>query len=141
MKNYANKQRVDINIDFDQSKLRLCFKKHSLLVSVEMLYGNDVIRKFSSEKYQLDNLMEKVFSQLWDDVWLTLKVAITQRETLLTGRKNYITQINDLKEKDEYFNVIFDKFCIHSLDINIVTELVQYVLRKLNLRALGIYHH
>jgi hypothetical protein len=133
MKNYANEPHLDINIDFDQSKLRLCFKKRSLLVSVEMLYGNDVIRKFSSQKYHLNNLMEKVFSKSWDDVWLTFKVAISQRETLLTGRKNYITQINELKEKDEYFNVIFDKFCSHSLDINILTELVQYVLRKLNL--------
>ena len=42
-------------------------------------------------------------------------------------------QIKNLKENDEYFNVIFTKFCIRSSDINILTELVQYVLRKLNL--------
>src|SRR5215467_1060002 len=98
-----------------------------------MLYGNDVIRKFSSQKYHLNNLMEKVFSKSWDDVWLTFRVAITQRASLLRDRKNYIMQIKNLKENDEYFNVIFTKFCIRSSDINILTELVQYVLRKLNL--------
>jgi hypothetical protein len=133
MNNYANEPRLDINIDFDQSKLRLCFKKSSLLVSVEMLYGNDVIRKFSSQKYHLNKLMEKAFSKSWDDVWLTFKVAVTQCAILLRDRKNYIIQIKNLKENDEHFNVIFTKFCIHSSDISILTELVHYVLRKLNL--------
>ncbi len=134
MKNYANEPHLDINIDFDQSKLRLCFKKRSLLVSVEMLYGNVTReRKFSSQKYHLNNLMEKVFTKSWDDVWLTFKVAITQRATLLRDRKNYIIQIKNLKENDGHFNLIFTNFCIHFSDINILTELVQYVLRKLNL--------
>ena len=29
-------------------------------------------------KYYLDNLMEKVFSKSWDDIWLTFDVAISQ---------------------------------------------------------------
>ena len=98
-------------------------------------FCRDVIRKWCYPKVfisevpfkQLDG---KGFFPIMGWCLVTLKVAITQRET---GRKNYITQIKDLKEKDEHFNVIFDKFCIHSLDINILTELVQYVLRKLNL--------
>jgi hypothetical protein len=130
MKNYANEPHLDTNIEFDQSRLRLYFKKRSLLISVEMLYGNEVIQRFSSQKYYLDNLMEKVFSKSWDDIWLTFNVAISQRAILLRNRKNYIIQIKNLKENDEYFNSIFSKFCTYSLDSEILTELVQYILSR-----------
>lgn len=83
-------------------------------------------------KYYLDNLMEKVFSKSWDDIWLTFDVAISLRAILLRNRKNYIIQIKNLKENDEYFNSIFSKFCTYSLDSEILTELVQYILSRLD---------
>ena len=58
MKNYANEPHLDTTVEFDESRLWLYFKKCSLLASVEMLYGNEVIQRFSSQKYYLDNLME-----------------------------------------------------------------------------------
>jgi hypothetical protein len=67
MKNYVNEPHIDTNVNFDQNRLRLFFKKRSLLVSMEMLYGDDVIQKFSSKKYHLRDLIEKVFSKPWDD--------------------------------------------------------------------------
>jgi hypothetical protein len=96
-----------------------------------MLYGNEVIQRFSSQKYYLDNLMEKVFSKSWDDIWITFNVAISQRAILLRTRKNHIIEIKNLKENDQYFNSIFSKFCTYSLNSQILTELVQYVLSKL----------
>jgi hypothetical protein len=76
--------------------------------------------------------MEKVFSKSWDDIWLTFDVAISLRAILLRNRKNYIIQIKNLKENDEYFNSIFSKFCTYSLDSEILTELVQYILSRLD---------
>ena len=97
-------------------------------------------------KYYLDNLMENVFSKSWDDIWLTFDVAISQRAILLRNRKNYIIQIKNLKENDEYFNLIFNKFCTYSLDSEILTELVQYIvsswtspLQLLQMRILVIW--
>jgi hypothetical protein len=133
MKNYANESHLDTNIEFDQSRLRLYLKKRSLLISVEMLYGNEVIQRFSSKKYCLDNLMEKVFSKSWDDIWITFNVAISERAILLRTRKNHIILIKNLKENDEYFNSLFNKFCTHSLDSEILSELVHYVVSKLDL--------
>jgi hypothetical protein len=133
MKNYANESHLDTNIEFDQSRLRLYLKKRSLLISVEMLYGNEVIQRFSSKKYCLDNLMEKVFSKPWDDIWITFNVAISERAILLRTRKNHIILIKNLKENDEYFNSLFNKFCTYSLDSEILSELVQYVVSKLDL--------
>lgn len=74
--------------------------------------------------------MEKVFFKSWDDIWLTFDVAISERAILLRNRINYIIQIKNLKvkENDEYFNLIFNKFCTYSLDSEILTELVQYIL-------------
>ena len=132
MKNYANEPHPGTNVEFDQSGLRLYFKKGSLLTSVEMLYGNEVIQRFSSQKYYLENLMERVFTNSWDDIWLTFNVAISQRADLLRNGKNHIIQIKNLKEDDEYFNSIFSKFCANPLDSEILTVLVRYVLSKLD---------
>jgi len=76
--------------------------------------------------------MEKVFSQSWDGIGLTFNVAISQHAILLRSRKNYIIQIKNLRENDEYFNSIFSKFCTYSLDSEILTELVQYILSRLD---------
>jgi hypothetical protein len=133
MKNYANEPHFNTTIEFDQGRLRLYFKMQSLSVSVEMLYGNEVIQRFSSQKYYLDDLMKKVFSKPWDDIWLTFNVAISERAILLRNRKNHITQLKNLKENDAYFNTIFNKFCTNSLDSGILSELVQYVQGKLDL--------
>lgn len=73
-------------------------------------------------KYYLDNLMEKVFSKSWDDIWLTFDVAISQRVILLRNRKNYIIQIKNLKENDEYFN---------SIRSSVNSALIHWILKSL----------
>lgn len=71
-------------------------------------------------KYYLDNLMENVFSKSWDDIWLTFDVAISQRAILLRNRKNYIIQIKNLKENDEY-----------SIRSSINSALIHWILKSL----------
>lgn len=99
MKNYAIEPHVDTTVMFDQNKLRLSFKRRSVSVSLEMLYGNEVIQRFSSQKYCLDNMMKKIFSKSWDDIWLTFNIAISQRANLLRNRKNHIMQNKDSKRQ------------------------------------------
>jgi hypothetical protein len=76
MKDYLSESHVNTNVEFDESRLSLSFKKRSLLVSIEMLYGNDVIQRFSSKEYHLAKLLEKVFSKSWDDIWLAILLQI-----------------------------------------------------------------
>lgn len=61
MKNYLNE--LDHNIaDLlfeDENRLSLSFRKQSLSVSINMLYGNEVIQKFSGGKYGISKLMER----------------------------------------------------------------------------------
>jgi hypothetical protein len=64
MKNYLNELNsttTDLSFD-DKNRLSLFFRKQSLSVSINMLYGNEVIQKFSGEKYGISKLMEKVFA-------------------------------------------------------------------------------
>jgi hypothetical protein len=58
MKNYVNESHHNVRVEFDERRLGLHFKKHLLLVSVEMWYGNQVIQKFASKEYDLTKLME-----------------------------------------------------------------------------------
>jgi hypothetical protein len=131
MKNYVTESHVNTNIEFDESRLSLSFKKRSLLVSVEMLYGNDVIRRFSSKEYHLTKLLEKVFSKSWDDIWLVFNIAISQRAMLLRNRNNHMIQIKNLKENDEYFKSIFAKFCSSSSDSKALSDVLEYIQKKL----------
>ena len=104
MKNYLSESHLNINVEFDESNLKLFFKKRSLLVRIGMLYGDEVIQRFSSKEYHLSKLLEKVFSKSWDDIWLVFNIAISQRAMLLRNKNNHILQIKNLKENDEYFD-------------------------------------
>jgi hypothetical protein len=137
MKSYVSKPHISTNVEFDEGRLRIYFKKNSLSVSIEMLYGDEVIRKFSSKEYDLAKLMEKVFSRPWDDIWLVFNIALSQRAILLTKGNNYITQMKTLIENDEYFNTTFNKFCNYSSDYKILSHLVEYVQKKIDLSSLS----
>jgi radical SAM superfamily enzyme YgiQ (UPF0313 family) len=77
-------QRTYLNwCTLDENNLRLYFRKGKLLISVGMIYGNEVISRFTGKQLSLEIIMEKVFSKLWDDIWLVFNLAIPQRAMLL----------------------------------------------------------
>ena len=113
MKNYVNEPHPNItNLLFHvQDNLSLTFKRHPLELSIMMLYGNEVIQRFTSKNYNINKIMEKVFAVVWDDIWLALNIAIQQRATLLVHGNNSIRYLMHLKENDERFDELFTKFC------------------------------
>jgi hypothetical protein len=131
LKNYANESHPNIRLEFDESNIRLSFKKYLLSVAVEMWYGNQVIRNFSSKEYDLTRLTEKVFSKSWDDIWLVFNIAISQRSILLKNRNNHITQLKNLLENDEFFGMTFTKFCNYPSDCEILRTLVEYTAKRM----------
>ncbi len=136
MKNYLSESHPNINVEFDESNLKLFFKKRSLLVRIGMLYGDEVIQRFSSKEYHLSKLLEKVFSKSWDDIWLVFNIAISQRAMLLRNKNNHILQIKNLKENDEYFDRIFTKFCNYSLETEFLNSMIEYMQKKMDLSDL-----
>ena len=133
MKNYLNELHDDVgDLKFDESKLSLSFKKHSVSVSIEMLYGDEVIQRFSSKNYDLTKLLEKAFSRSWDDIRLVFNITISQRAMLLKNRRNYMIQLKELKENDERFRTLLDALCSDSSDSKTLSNLVEYILYKLD---------
>lgn len=132
MKNYMNEPHPNIkNLIFHaRDKLGLTFKKQSLLASIAVVYGNEVIHRFTSRHYDISKIMEKVFAVVWDDIWLVLNIAIQQRATLLVYGKNHITYLMYLKESDKYFDEMFTRFCHDSADSKTLLDLVNYVPNK-----------
>ena len=132
MKNYVNEPHPNItNLIFHvEGRLGLSFKKQSLLASIIMLYGNEVIQRFTSKHYDISKIMEKVFAVVWDDIWLVLNIAIQQRATLLVHGKNHITNLMYLKENDKYFDEIFTEFCHNSSDSKTLFDLINYIPNK-----------
>lgn len=137
MKNYVNEPHPNItNLLFHaQDKLGLTFKRHPLQISIMMLYGNEVIRRFTSRRYDISKIMEKVFAVVWDDIWLVLNIVIQQRATLLVHGNNYIRYLMYLKENDKYFDEMFIKFCHDSADSKTLFNLINYISNKESIPA------
>lgn len=130
LKKYANQNHLTAQVTLDENNLRLYLRKGKLLISVGVLYGNEVIIRFTGKQLSLDIIMDKVFSKLWDDIWLVFNLAIPQRAMLLEYKKNHITEIKRLKENDVEFKAIYKQFCDKSSDRIILQNLVNTIRSK-----------
>jgi hypothetical protein len=132
MKNYVNEPHPSITdlLFHAQDKLGLTFKRQSLEVSIMMLYGNEVIQRFTSRHYDINKIMEKVFAVVWDDIWLVLNIAIQQRAALLVHGDNSIGYLMHLKENDKHFDELFTKFCHDSSDSQTLFNLINCIPNK-----------
>lgn len=93
MKNYFAEPHLLEDLQFDETKLKVSFKKENCTITVRMIYGDDVITLFTSNLYKLEALIEKVFSKKWDDIWLIFNVALSERSILLSNKNNNFIQI------------------------------------------------
>jgi hypothetical protein len=66
MKNYVNKPH-SCEVLFDEKLLKISLNAGGFMISVAMLYGNEVMNVFTSMLYNLHSLIEKVFAGNWDD--------------------------------------------------------------------------
>jgi hypothetical protein len=103
-----------------------------------MLYGDKVIQRFSSKPYGMNEIMGRIFSTVWDDIWLVLNIAIQQRAMLLNHGNNHISHLMQLKDRDERFNKAFTKFCHNSLNQNILLDLVDHVSKNKKINNLHV---
>jgi len=133
LKQYADQNHLTAHVTFDENNLQLSIKKGNLLISVGMLYGNEVISQFSLKHLSLDILMERVFSKLWDDIRLVLNLLIPERAMLLECKKNHITEIKRLKENDAEFKTIYNQFCNKSSDPIVLRNIVNSIRSKADL--------
>jgi hypothetical protein len=141
--NYYQKQnhRYSVKLDYDQSLQRLSFEKDGLVVSVDHLYGSDVTRKFTRGQLTISAVLRNVFTRKWDDIWLALNLAISQRALLLEYGTNHIREIKNIKETEPHnsdFESYYRRFADNQEDIQSLSECVRIIKEKANIRKLPI---
>lgn len=95
---YYQKQnhRYSVNLRYDENLQRLSFEKDGLAVTVDLLYGSDVTRRFTRDQLTLSTVLRNVFTRKWDDIWLSLNLAIAQRALLLEYGTNHIIETKEI---------------------------------------------
>jgi len=133
--------RFSVNLNYDESLQKLSFEKDGLAVSVDLLYGSDVTRRFTKDQLILGTVLGNVFTRKWDDIWLSLNLAIAQRALLLEYGTNHIKEIKNIKEKEtsnSEFEIYYKKFISDQEDMQSLSECVRIVKEKPNVRRLPI---
>jgi hypothetical protein len=127
--------RFSIKLTYDSDNQRLSFEKDGLEVLIDLLYGSDITRNFTHEKSTLGTVLDKVFRRKWDDIWLSINLAISQRSLLLKTGSNIIKEIRlTLSErKDINFIANYDKFLTTPDDIQSLESCVRIIKQKINL--------
>lgn len=133
--------RFSENLKYDESLQRLSFEKGGLAVSIDVLYGNDVTKAFTRDHLTLSAALRNVFTRNWDDIWLTLTTAISQRVLLLKYHTNHIIQIKNIKETEppaSDFGTCFKRFAANQEDMQSLSECVRIVREKADISELPI---
>lgn len=126
--------RFSVKLVYDTDNQRLSFEKDGLAVVVDLLYGSDVTRNFTHEKSDLGSVLNKVFRRKWDDIWLSVNLAISQRSLLLSEGNNIINEIGKaLTDKaNPEFITNYDKFVATPEDVQSLKECVKIIKQKVN---------
>jgi len=118
--------RHKVKLRYEDNLQRLSFEKDGLAVSVDLQYGNDITRSFTHEQLGLVKALDNVFTRKWDDVWLTLLLAISQRSILLQHNTNHIIELDRIYElqTDRKFATSLDKFVANPSNTQSLSECV-----------------
>jgi hypothetical protein len=119
----------------------LSFEKDGLAVSVDLLYGSDVTRGFTKDQLTLSTVLGKVFTRKWDDIWLSLNLAISQRALLLEYGTNHIREIKNMRETGSSnfdFESYYKRFVADQEDMQSLSECVRILKEKPSIRKLPI---
>jgi hypothetical protein len=143
LNNYDQQQnhRYSVKLDYDKSLQKLSFEKDGLVVSLDHLYGSDVTRKFTKNQLTLNEVFQNVFTRNWDDIWLALNLAISQRALLLEHETNHIREIKNIKETEPSnsdFATYFKRFLDDQEDIQSLSDCVRILKEKDNIKNLSI---
>jgi hypothetical protein len=114
----AQNHRFSVKLTYDEALQRISFEKDGLAVVVDLLYGSDVTREYTPDRSDLQNVLHKVFTRQWDDVWLSLNIAISQRALLLEDGNNHMMQIRQLLQAEPSDSPLINSFRKFSADQN-----------------------
>lgn len=136
LEDYYKRQnhRFSVKLVYDESLQHLSFEKDGLAVSVDLVYGSDVTRKFTHDQASLGKVLDKVFTRKWDDIWLSLSVAISERGILLDRGTNHMRELKCMLERgNSEFKKYYDNFIASQEDTNSLSKCIQAVIKNDNM--------
>jgi hypothetical protein len=136
----AQNHRFSVKLNYNESAQRLSFEKDGLTVVLDLLYGSDVTRSFTPDQLDLQTVLRKVFSRRWDDLWLSLNVAISERTLLLQFANNHFVQIIQLLKSstDSQFINSYRKFIADHDDMDSLSDCLSILKEQDGIRKLPI---
>jgi len=111
----------------------MSFEKDGLEVVVDLLYGSDVTRKYTPDQSDLPTVLQKVFTRQWDDIWLSLSIATSQRSLLLEYGNNYMMQIKQVLQAEPLESPLinsFRKFVADPNDMGSLSTCISIIKQK-----------
>ncbi len=133
----AQNHRYSVKLTYDEAFQRLSFEKDGLVVLLDLLYGSDVTRAYTPDRVDLRAVLHKVFARKWDDVWLSLNVAIVERALLLEFGSNHMIRIQEiLKNAPSYSSLIksFTSFTADSTRMDSLTDCLSIIKEDESIR-------
>jgi hypothetical protein len=137
----AQNHRYSVKLTYDEAIQRLSFEKDGLAVVLDLLYGSDVTIAYTPDRADLQTVLSKVFARQWDDVWLSLNVAISERALLLECANNHITRIQEILRTappDSAFVKSFRNFVADPNDMKSLSNCVSIIEEDERIRKLPI---
>ncbi len=137
----AQNHRFSVKLTYDKAFQRLSFEKDGLTVVVDLLYGSDVTRAYTVDHADLQTVLRKVFARRWDDVWLSLNVAISERSLLLEFGNNHMIRIQEMLRNapsDSFFIKSFRNFVVDPTDMKSLSNCLSRVKEDKSIRKLPI---
>ena len=97
---------------------------------LQTIYGDDPIKEFTNDQFTLEDMLQKVFPQTWDDIKLLITVGISQRMFLIKNKTNIFILIREMNESNSKFKKTLQRFSCDSKNKNIICELLTMIKKE-----------
>ncbi len=115
----------------DVENLKIIMPKNNIEFVIETVYGDEVIKRFTNNKYVLDDLSTSIFKKPWDDMWIALTLGISQRHQFLEFGTNCHMCIRDLYNTDSDFKAQMKELKVNSNDLSLLKEMAGNIRSKI----------
>ena len=128
-------------INLDRENLGLSFQADGIQFAIESTYGNDVLTKFMRcDNVSTNLVMNKIFTNIWDDIWLALSTTIYELTLLRKNGTSNLLSIDSLYQSDNEFKVAVLKIAEEPMNITVLNSALVQTKMKLQTKEVSDQH-
>jgi len=131
LRNLITKQTSTIKIikeDIENLQMDLELNYSSLKIKIGALYGDNITLKLFRKNFPVSDLLLLKY----DDIWLSLLIAIEERTILLKYKKNFTTTFLGLLNKDKNLRMKYNSLIVSECKKVELDIIVNYIFEKYN---------